>query len=98
MYRNKEATLTLINAAGYYDIVNKLLIEARENIKIARSYLVEFEEVKPAKQLMRLMYELLWFYPEEKARITLRLEGNNLRVLLVDREERRGRKGMKEYR
>lgn len=92
MYRNQPNTQTQLELIGYADLATKLLAETNKPILITRSYLIEFPERKSAKRLQKLLYELFHEYPDNKTRISFRLEDTNLRISLVNKEETRGRK------
>ncbi len=96
MYRNLTKTTAQIEAAGLTETVNRIIDTASAPVIIAHDLTLEFVEEKQAKRAMRLMYEFLYFHPVQKSRLSIRQEGKNLRICLRDKEERRGRKGMKE--
>lgn len=81
-YRNLTQTLEELDSCGWTELTTKLLSETNRPILIERSYLMEFDSQQTAKRLRRLLYELLFFYPLNKSRIRLGLEGNNLRIRL----------------
>jgi hypothetical protein len=95
MYRNLSATMAQLEVSGFSDLAAKLLLETSKQVITARKYPMEFSEPKQAKRLQRLLYELFHFYPTNKQRISFTLSDNNLIIKIKDREEQRGRKGLK---
>ncbi len=95
MYRNLPATLAQINAVGCSTYAAELLEEASKPIIVPYKRQITFGSPTQAARLQRLLYELLYYYPKEKSKISMKLDGSILIIKLTNKEERRGRKGMK---
>lgn len=95
-YRNLTRTIANIEAAGLTETVQRILDAAKNETKIPYEVTLEFTNPKQAKRCMMLIYEILYFHPAEKTRLSLSHDNNNIKVKFRNKLENRGRKGLKE--
>jgi len=94
-YRNLPRTLANIEAAGLNEIAQRVINGVQRARVIPWSMDIQFDDPKQTRRAHRLLYEFLYFYPKEKARISLRVNGTVLRIKFTDKMETRGRRGIK---
>ena len=90
--RSLATTEGQLISSGLIDLVQLLpsLLEGK-----TQSLTRTFATPKMASRAQRLMYQWLWFYPDLKMVISLRVQNNVLTILLKHSPERRGRRGRK---
>ena len=89
--RNLATTEAQIVSAGLADLVWGLPDLINQGGSFIRTHATE----KAAKRSQRLLYQWLWFHPDTKEQISLRVEGTTLRIQTRLTPEHRGRKGRK---
>jgi len=96
MYRKLSRTEALIQSSNLHSLVEWLLQGGEEQNWVGNRE-IEFSGEKQGRRAQRLLYEWLWFHPQIKNRVSLRLEEGGLKLLIKFRsyKERRGRRGMK---
>lgn len=94
-YRNLIQTSAKIETAGLTETVQRILDAVRKDIKIPYEVTLECANSQQARRNMQLLYEVLYFYPIEKSRLSLSCRDNNIRVKFRNKMETRGRKGLK---
>lgn len=86
--RDLARTTARLTASGFQPLLQKLLDGLAEPEELA------FGSLVTAKAIMKDLYNFLWFYPEAKAKVSLRLNTTTGVLLLMPRgvSEKRGRR------
>lgn len=93
--RSLPGTLAQLEASGFGSYAAELLTELSRPVIVPYEYTINFDSHKQVKRLQRLLYQLLWFHPDKKSKVSFRADDLSLTIKISDKTERRGRKGIK---
>jgi len=91
--RNLNTTIAQLQAAGLTYLINELLSKYGTS---PQTIIHTFATTTMANRAQRLLYQWLWFHPDIKALVSLRVEGTKLHIKLTGCPEKRGRRGRKD--
>lgn len=93
--RNLSGTLAQLEVSGFGSYAAELLSELSKPVVIPYEYTINFDNHIQVKRLQRLLYQLLWFHPDKKSKVSLKADELFLTIRISDKTERRGRRGSK---
>lgn len=87
--RNHDRTLTHLSNMGLGPLASQII-----DGLLTDSTVLPLSSLKTAKLVQKLFYDLLWFYPEAKSQVKLRLDPETATLSLIptSKTEKRGRR------
>ena len=89
-YRNLQRTLLNIDAIGLRPFVDTLITTVSKPVIVPCEHKFDTDSPVAANRIKRLLYELLFFFPEHKKRVSIGVSGSIVVVKLLSKESRRG--------